>query len=166
MFNTTTVWRNDWQVDTHAHYEPRAVSDQLTRGGPLMATPGMFDSYVNVRSSPASHLRYGGELFGAAAALGRRTLELSATVASSSDGHGAAQFHLANPDFDRVALRSTAVVRWEWAPGSTLFVVWQQDRQGGLPTGGVAGPELLGDLFSVPGSHTFAVKLAYWSPWL
>jgi len=57
-------------------------------------------------------------------------------------------------------------VRWEWAPGSTLFVVWQQDRQGGSPMGGVAGPGLLGDLFSVPGSHTFAVKLAYWSPWL
>jgi hypothetical protein len=71
-----------------------------------------------------------------------------------------------SPDFDQIAFRSTAVVRWEWAPGSTLFVVWQQDRRGGSPTGGVAGPELLGDLFSVPGSHTFAVKLAYWSPWL
>jgi hypothetical protein len=274
ILNTTTVWRNDWQVDTHAHYEPRAVSDQLTRGGPLMATPGMFDSSVNVGNSPASHLRYGGQLFGVADELGRRTLELSATLAYSSDGHwtvsaqpdlevdahqrqyvatiagssaatfgqryvfgelrrntaslpvrfgyaftanltfdlyaapyltsgryaglgelaaprslqlrrygegglaiaaagdgydvvdGAARFHLADPDFDQVAFRSTAVVRWEWAPGSTLFVVWQQDRKGGSPMGGVAGPGLLGDLFSVPGSHTFAVKLAYWSPWL
>jgi hypothetical protein len=275
VLNTTTVWRNDWQVDTHAHYEPRAVSDQLTRGGPLMATPGMFDGSVNVGNSPANHLRYGGQLFGVADGLGRRTLELSTNVAYSSDGHwtvsarpdlevdahqrqyvatiaaggpaatfgqryvfgelrrntaslpvrfgyaftanltfdlyaapyltsgryaglgelaaprslqlrrygegglaiaatgggydvvdGAARFHFANPDFDQVAFRSTAVVRWEWAPGSTLFVVWQQDRQGGSAMGGVAGPGLLGDVFSVPGSHTFAVKLAYWSAWL
>lgn len=274
MVNTTTVWRNDWQVDSHAHYEPRAVSDQLTRGGPVMATPGTFDGSVTVRNSPASPLRHGGQLFAVADGLGGRTLDLSATVAYSSGGHwtvsaqpdlevdahqrqyvatiaggpaatfgqryvfgelrrntaslpvrfgyaftadltldlyaapyltsgryaglgelaaprslqlrrygegglaiaatgdgydvvdGAARFHLANPDFDQVAFRSTAVVRWEWAPGSTLFVVWQQDRHGGSAMGGVAGPELLGDLFSVPGSHTFAVKLAYWSPWL
>jgi hypothetical protein len=100
----------------------------------------------------------------------RRYGEGELAIAAAGDGYevvdGAAQFHLANPDFDQVAFRSTAVVRWEWAPGSTLFVVWQQDRQGGSPMGGVAGPERLGDLFSVPGSHTFAVKLAYWSPWL
>lgn len=253
VLNTTTVWRNDWQVDTHAHYEPRAQSDQLTRGGPLMATPRMFDGSVAVTNSPGRHLRASGQLFAVADELGRRTLELSATLAYSSDGHwtvsaqpdvevdvhqrqyvatlaggpdatygqryvfGALRRNtaslpvrfgyaftanltfdfyaapyltsgryaglgelaaprslqlrlgappdLADPDFDQVALRSTAVVRWEWAPGSTLFVVWQQDRRGGSPTGGVAGAELLGDVLSVPGSHTFAVKLAYWSPW-
>jgi hypothetical protein len=79
---------------------------------------------------------------------------------------GAARFSIRSPDFDRVALRSTAVVRWEWAPGSTLYVVWQQDRAGGEARGGVAGPALLGDAFTSPGSHTLAVKLAYWSQWL
>ena len=254
VLNTTTVWRNDWQVDSHAHVEPRAVSDQLTRGGPLMATPRTFDGSLGVTSSPASRLRYGGQLFGVVDELGRRTLELSASVAYSSDGHwsvsaqpdlevdahqrqyvatlaggpaatfgqryvfGALRRNTASlpirfgyavtanltfdlyaapyltsgrytelgalaaprslrlqpdggalasdPDFDRVAFRSTAVVRWEWRPGSTLFAVWQQDRQGGVAMGGVAGAALLGDLFSVPGSHTFAVKLTYWSPWL
>ena len=34
------------------------------------------------------------------------------------------------PDFTVVALRSTAVLRWELRPGSTLFVVWQQSRGG------------------------------------
>ena len=33
-----------------------------------------------------------------------------------------------NPDFHRRALRSNLVLRWEYRPGSTLFVVWQQSR--------------------------------------
>ena len=40
---------------------------------------------------------------------------------------------LADPDFAVRALRGNAVVRWEFRPGSTLFVVWQQQRDG-VPT--------------------------------
>ena len=34
------------------------------------------------------------------------------------------------PDFTVLSQRSTAVLRWELSPGSTLFIVWQQSRQG------------------------------------
>ena len=37
-------------------------------------------------------------------------------------------FELANRDFNVLSFRSNVVLRWEWRPGSTLFVVWQQDR--------------------------------------
>ena len=30
-----------------------------------------------------------------------------------------------NPDFHRRSLRFNLVLRWEYAPGSTIFVVWQ-----------------------------------------
>ncbi|MEW6753896.1 MAG: DUF5916 domain-containing protein [Candidatus Latescibacterota bacterium] len=33
-----------------------------------------------------------------------------------------------DPDFRRRALRANVVLRWEYAPGSTLFAVWQQVR--------------------------------------
>jgi hypothetical protein len=33
-----------------------------------------------------------------------------------------------NPDFSQRSLRSNLVLRWEYAPGSILFVVWQQIR--------------------------------------
>ena len=33
-----------------------------------------------------------------------------------------------NPDFRRRSLRSNLVFRWEYAPGSTLFLVWAQSR--------------------------------------
>ena len=42
----------------------------------------------------------------------------------------AAQFSVGNPDFNVRSLRGTAVVRWEYRPGSTLFFVWTQERSG------------------------------------
>ena len=34
-----------------------------------------------------------------------------------------------NPDFNYKSFRTTNVLRWEYRPGSTLFVVWQQGRE-------------------------------------
>jgi hypothetical protein len=76
-------------------------------------------------------------------------------------GDGAARFTIAEPDFTVVSLRSTAVLRWELAPGSTLFVVWQQARGG---SDGVARTlrDAAPDVFTRSGMHTLAVKLSYW----
>ena len=37
---------------------------------------------------------------------------------------------LRNRDFNTLSFRSNVVLRWEWRAGSTLYVVWQQDRAG------------------------------------
>lgn len=67
-----------------------------------------------------------------------------------------------SPDFDVRSLRSNLVLRWEWSPGSTLFVVWQQDRGSfGIPTQNV-GPRGLLDAFDTPGDHFLAIKVNYW----
>ena len=55
---------------------------------------------------------------------------------------------VAKPDYRVVSLRSTAVVRWEFRPGSILYVVWQQARAA--------------EHLEQNGVHTFAVKLSYW----
>lgn len=75
---------------------------------------------------------------------------------------GMQHFTIAEPDFTVVALRSTAVLRWELKPGSTLFVVWQQSRGGAGET--VAHPlhDVVGDVVNGPAVHTVAVKLSYW----
>ncbi|MBB4636123.1 DUF5916 domain-containing protein [Longimicrobium terrae] len=67
-------------------------------------------------------------------------------------------------DFNVRSLRSNAVLRWEWKPGSTLFLVWQQDRSSSLPYGDAVGPRALGDLFEVPGNNFLALKMTYWLP--
>jgi hypothetical protein len=47
------------------------------------------------------------------------------------DGAGPARsFTFRDPDFTARSLRGTAVVRWEYRPGSTLFLVWSQERSG------------------------------------
>jgi hypothetical protein len=90
------------------------------------------------------------------------------TIIQAGDGSfavtdGADQFTLA-PNFNVLSFRSNVVLRWEWRPGSTLFLVWQQNRAG---TGDPSDRSRVGDLwdsFSAEGDNFFAVKLSYWIP--
>ncbi|MBX6364563.1 MAG: hypothetical protein IRZ00_11910, partial [Gemmatimonadetes bacterium] len=65
--------------------------------------------------------------------------------------------------FDFRQLRSNAVLRWEYSPGSTLYVVWTHARDG---ADGVASDrswrQEYSDLFSLHPANTFLVKVAYW----
>jgi hypothetical protein len=90
------------------------------------------------------------------------------TIVRNSDGShtvtdGAASFDIDNEDFNVRSLRTNAVLRWEWRPGSTLYVVWQQDREGERAYR-LARPRDLFDAFSTRGDNIFAVKLTYWLP--
>jgi hypothetical protein len=70
----------------------------------------------------------------------------------------------ANPGgFNYKQLRSSAVFRWEYQPGSTLFLVWTQGRQGSTNEEGTAGfGGDLRDLFRLRSDNTFLVKVSYW----
>jgi uncharacterized protein DUF5916/cellulose/xylan binding protein with CBM9 domain len=65
--------------------------------------------------------------------------------------------------FNFKQFRSNVVFRWEYRPGSTLFVVWSQGRQGST---GVEGTRSirgdLGDLFNLRPDNGFLVKASYW----
>jgi hypothetical protein len=65
--------------------------------------------------------------------------------------------------FDYQQLRSNTVVRWEYRPGSSLFVVWQHGRELYRPgaTDFDFGREA-GDLLGIHPNNTFLVKLSYW----
>lgn len=91
------------------------------------------------------------------------------TIAQDGDydvTDGAQSFTIGNPDFSAVSFRSNAVLRWEWRPGSTLFLVWQQNRAGGEPTRRTVRPGDLGDAFDSEafGENFFAIKATYWLP--
>jgi len=67
-----------------------------------------------------------------------------------------------SPDFNVKSFRTTNVVRWEYKPGSTLFVVWQQARENDdVPSGFRLGRDMH-SIFGVPPRNVFLVKLAYW----
>jgi hypothetical protein len=58
---------------------------------------------------------------------------------------------------------SNVVFRWEYRPGSTLFVVWSQGRQGGVGSEGTGTfQDDVRDLFRLHPLNTLLVKVAYW----
>jgi Domain of unknown function (DUF5916) len=66
------------------------------------------------------------------------------------------------PDFDFKQFRSNAVLRWEYRPGSTLFVVWSQGRDDSVSDGAF---DVRGDvrtLFDLQPQNVFMVKASYW----
>ena len=88
------------------------------------------------------------------------------------DGAGpAAQFEIDNRDFNYRSLRANAVFRWEWRPGSTLYLVWQQQRLRELDVF-EAGPyanagkfrfgDDARDIFRQRPDNVFMIKVNYW----
>jgi hypothetical protein len=91
-----------------------------------------------------------------------RFKELVDGRAADYDDRYAPYAYLGNPDFKVLSFRTTNVMRWEYKPGSTLFVVWQQGREGvGTPGRFNVGHDY-GDVFSTPSANALLVKLAYW----
>ena len=66
------------------------------------------------------------------------------------------------PDFNYRSFRTTNVLRWEYKPGSTLFVVWQQGREDVLDSGRFNFGRDFRGAFDAPGRNVFLVKWAYW----
>lgn len=75
---------------------------------------------------------------------------------------GTANFTIPNPDFNFRSLRGNAVLRWEYRPGSTLFVVWQQQRAGSMPFGDFSFSRDADGVFSSRPDNIFLVKVSYW----
>lgn len=66
-------------------------------------------------------------------------------------------------DFNFKQFRSNLVVRWEYRPGSTLFLVWGQGRdQGDRDLGEFGGWSDYRNLFRSHPSNTFLIKASYW----
>ncbi len=74
---------------------------------------------------------------------------------------GATDFSFDNPDFDFVQFNSNFVVRWEYKPGSTLFLVWTQGRTGSDLFQDQTVGNLTDNLFSVYPQDVFLVKFSY-----
>ncbi len=87
----------------------------------------------------------------------------SRTYTVDPDGPGArAPFAIANPDFRTRSLTSNLVVRWEWRPGSTLFVVWNRGQSGFDPEPRFRLGDELDRLWHDDQRNTLLVKLSYW----
>jgi hypothetical protein len=268
--NLSLGWDNYWRTYTRIAYDTRALSDNLTRGGPLMGTgrawrtqfglasnsalrhqwsldgsyssdefdgwgfdvstefstrpnahvelsitPGyergrdtrqffeqipngrpetfgtryVFASldrstvYARLRASLAINPNIGFEFyaepfaasgsyedFGELAAPRSRDLRLygtdGTTIDRLEDGtfeitDGDQTFALGNGDFDFWSFRSNFVFRWDYMEGSTLYLVWQQNRLAEDFRGDRVGPQDLFEAFDAPGEDILAVKATF-----
>ncbi len=67
-----------------------------------------------------------------------------------------------NADFNIRSFRTTNVLRWEYKPGSALFLVWQQNKSDELEHGDFRFGRDFGGVFSAPTNNTFLIKFSYW----
>ena len=84
------------------------------------------------------------------------------TYTVDPDGSGPAEpFSIDNPDFNVKSLRGTVVLRWEYRPGSTLYLVWTQNRMDYANTGILNFGQDFMDMLTAPGDNIFLLKITY-----
>jgi len=67
-----------------------------------------------------------------------------------------------NPNFDVTSLRGNAVARWEYRPGSTLFLVWTQQREDFEGRGELNMARSTTRILDAEADNVFMVKVSYY----
>jgi hypothetical protein len=146
------VDRSTWSTAIRANYtfKPDVTLDFYAEP---FAASGRYDNVGELLAARSRVLR----LYGTS---GTTQVRLDDGRFQVTDGDST--FVLPNRDFNVTSFRSNLVLRWEWRPGSTLYLVWQQDRadeETGLTR--VTAGDLFESLTS-RGDHFFVVKTSFW----
>ncbi len=85
------------------------------------------------------------------------------TITVDPDGAGPdTSFQITDPSFTFRSLRGNAVLRWEYHPGATLYLVWTRESASSLYRGAIDfGPDAR-SLFQGPAQNIFLLKVNYW----
>lgn len=79
------------------------------------------------------------------------------------DGDGRIDYGFDDPDFDFRDFNSNLVVRWQYRPGSTVFLVWSQGRQETTTRRAeLSFNRQLDQLFSAPAEDVLLLKISRW----
>jgi hypothetical protein len=92
---------------------------------------------------------------------GSISYDAATSTYTATPGGGAPSFTFANPDFNWKSLRVNAVARWEYRPGSTLYLVWAQNRVNAANPGDFDLGRDLGDLMGAPADDVLMLKVSY-----
>ncbi|MBN4081461.1 hypothetical protein JYT44_03760, partial [Caldithrix abyssi] len=117
-----------------------------------------FTAYKEFRKSGTLEFDYYGR------DKGTLTLDELGNSIIDPDGPGSAEsFKLDNQDFSFQSVRLNAVLRWEYLPGSTLYFVWQQQRDNYVAYDGQLNvSDDYRTLFDNRPVNTFVIKASYW----
>ena len=84
------------------------------------------------------------------------------TYRIDENGDGVTDYSFDNPNFNFHQFRSNLVIRWEYLPGSTLYLVWSQDRTGFDDNGEFRPGQEIKALFKEDSYNIFLIKASYW----
>lgn len=129
--------------------------------GHLDQTTVSFTARVNYTIRPTLTLQVYAQPFVSAGAYSKFK-ELANGRARNYEDRYAPYAYSSNPDFNVRSFRTTNVVRWEYRPGSALFIVWQQGREDFANDGRFQFGQNLNDLFGTPATNVFLVKFSRW----
>ena len=74
---------------------------------------------------------------------------------------GNIDYNFSNPDFSFVQLQTNLVARWEYIPGSELFLVWSRGAVGSADVGNNLVDSVSEHIRNAPANDTFLIKLTY-----
>lgn len=79
------------------------------------------------------------------------------------DGAGPASgFSFGNPDFNFRSLRGSAILRWEYRPGSAVYLVWNENRASSINDGRFRLGDDIDGVIDAPSDDVFLIKFSYW----
>ena len=84
------------------------------------------------------------------------------TLLIDEDNDGTTDYSIDVPDFNFQEFRSNLVLRWEYRPGSTLFLVWSQQRSDSFSRSDFRLQRDLDSLFRIKPDNILLLKLNYW----
>jgi hypothetical protein len=81
---------------------------------------------------------------------------------ASENKNSQVEYTFENPDFNFSQFRSNLVFRWEYRPGSQIYLVWSQDRTGYIQPGTDSVNESFGKIKKTYPDNIFLIKINYW----
>ena len=150
-----TLDQKEFSLGTRVNYVLSPKMSLQTYIQPLVSVGDYFGFKEFARPRTFDFNRYG---------IDRGTLGHDAAERrySVDPGDGGATFTFDNPDFNFKSLRLNAIFRWEWNPGSTMYVVWTEQRQDQAHPGQFAFRRDFGTTFGAPADDVLMFKIAYW----
>lgn len=71
-------------------------------------------------------------------------------------------YYYIQPDFNILSLNSNLVLRWEYMPGSTAYLVWSQARGGSEGSYATPFADNFWNTFGLPAINVILLKVSYW----
>ncbi|MCZ6915509.1 MAG: DUF5916 domain-containing protein [Gemmatimonadetes bacterium] len=93
---------------------------------------------------------------------GRTCVEKNGRRHIDFDGDGISEYSFDDRDFNVRSLIGNIVLRWEYRPGSTVFLVWQRSQEDEQGIGDFEFGRDLRALINAPAQNAFMIKVNYW----